>query len=70
MPPGLFTSNPQAQTRSLYFITQRPLPSAACGCEVFIPVNLAAVCDATEHGEKPRAEAAGARFQGVWWFYS
>lgn len=44
LPPCLFTFNLEAQT-SLSFITRWPLPSAACDYEVFVPVNLAAMCD-------------------------
>ena len=42
------------------FNTQRPLLWAACGCEFFIPVDSAAMCDSDEDGEKPWAgEAVG-----------
>ena len=44
IPPCLFTFNLEAQA-SLSFITRWPLPSAARGYEVFVPVNLAAMCD-------------------------
>lgn len=46
--PRLFTFNPEAQTRFLYFIIWWPLPSAAYGCEFFLPVNRAAECDAAD----------------------